>query len=104
PTPDEQVALARQLGTGNDTRALAAAFRAGCDARPMTAASLGQAGAPALAIVGELAGMRPAVQALGSDMGGAMQVVMIDGADHFTAPGHPVFAARLVSFLGEVRD
>lgn len=99
PTADEQAALARQLGSGNDLRALAAAFRAGCDARPMTSATLARSGVPALAIVGEHDGMTPAVQAMGDDMGGTMQVVVIEGADHFTAPGHPQFVARLVNFL-----
>lgn len=103
-TADEQAALARQFAAGNDMRALAAAFRANCDARRITSADLRKTGIPALAIVGERDGMAPAAQTMGDDMGGAMQVVVIEGAHHFTAPGHPQFVARLVSFLLDPRE
>jgi pimeloyl-ACP methyl ester carboxylesterase len=99
PTVDEQAALVRQFAAGNDMRALAAAFRADCNARPTTSTDLRQSGTPALAIVGEHDGMAPSVRTMGDDMGGAMEVVVIEGANHFTAPGHPQFVARLVSFL-----
>lgn len=99
PAADEQEALAQQLTSGNDMRALASAFRAGCEARKLTAAGLRESGIPALAIVGENDGMKSSVQTMGDDMGDALQVTVIEGANHFTVPGDPQFVARLVSFL-----
>lgn len=104
PTAEEQEAMARQLASGNDMRALAAAFRAGCDALAITTSGLLESRIPALAIVGEHDGMKSTVWAMAEAMGGALQVTVVEGVDHFTAPRDPEFIARLVSFLVDRRE
>jgi pimeloyl-ACP methyl ester carboxylesterase len=99
PTADEQAAAARQFASENDVRALAAAFRADCDVPPIALSALRDSRIPALAIVGESDGMAAFVHAMGNGMGANLQVAVIPGANHFTAPAHPEFVARLVSFL-----
>lgn len=83
-------------------RALAAAFRAGCKSRRVTAAALRATGVPALAIVGALDGMRPSVHVMAREMAGALEVIVIPHADHYTTPVHPEFTARLVTFLRDL--
>jgi pimeloyl-ACP methyl ester carboxylesterase len=103
PTAEEQVLVTRQLAAGNDVRALAAAFRAGCEAHRVTAASLRATGVPALAIVGARDGMAPSVRVMARETVGAMEMIVIPRADHYTAPAHPEFIARVVSFLRDRR-
>ena len=103
PTTEEQAVISRQLAAVNDMRALAAAFRAGCNARRVTAAALRATGVPALAIVGALDGMGPSVHVMAREMAGALEVIVIPQADHFTAPVHPEFTARIVTFLRDLQ-
>jgi len=103
PTTEEQAVVTRQLAAGNDMRALAAAFRAGCEAPRVTAAALRAAGVPALAIVGALDGMAPSVHVMAREMAGALEVIVIPDADHFTTPVHPEFTARVLTFLRDLR-
>jgi pimeloyl-ACP methyl ester carboxylesterase len=101
PSPDEQALWMKQLSAANDMTALAAAFRSGCEIHEMTSPELLSTGVPALAIVGANDGMAPSVRAMGREMAGAMQVVVIPDAGHYTAPGHPDFLISLVGFLEE---
>jgi pimeloyl-ACP methyl ester carboxylesterase len=103
PTTEQQAVVTRQLAAGNDMKALAAAFRAGCEARRVTATALHAIGVPALAIVGALDGMTPSVHAMAREMGGALEVIVIPDADHYTTPVHPEFIARVVTFLRDLR-
>lgn len=103
PTTEEQAVVTRQLAAGNDLSALAAAFRAGCEARRITTATLRATGVPALAIVGALDGMAPSVHVMAREMVGALEVIVIPHADHYTTPVHPEFIARVVTFLRDLR-
>lgn len=98
-TTEEQAVLTRQLAAGNDMKALGAAFRAGCEAPPVTVASLRATGVPALAIVGALDGMAPSVHVMAREMAGSLEVIVIPHADHYTTPVQPEFIAHVVSFL-----
>lgn len=99
PTADEQAAMAQQFASVNDVKALAAAFRADCDVPPILLSSLIAPGIPALAVVGEKDRMAEAVRRMGDEMGSDLQLAVIPGANHLSAPEHPDFIARLVSFL-----
>lgn len=103
PTADAQAAAARQFAMENDVRALAAAFRADCEVPPVSLSTLRDFEIPALALVGDRDGMATSVDAMGNGMGADLQVAVIPGANHFTAPAHPEFVARLVGFLEESR-
>ncbi len=99
PPTEQQAAVTRQFTAANDMKALAAAFRSGCEARRVTVAALRATGVPALALVGARDGMAPSVHAMGREMASALEVAVIPDADHYTTPGHPEFIARLASFL-----
>jgi pimeloyl-ACP methyl ester carboxylesterase len=103
PSPEQQAAVTRQFAAANDMRALAAAFRSGCEARRVTVAALRATGVPALAIVGARDGMAPSVQAMGRELGGALEVAVVREGDHYTTPRHPEFLVRLTQFLKERR-
>lgn len=103
PSAEERTMVMRQLAAGNDLDALAAAFRSGCGADGVTARALRATGVPALAVLGAADGMVPSVRRMADEMDDALAVEVIPDADHFSAPGHPEFIARVLGFLAELR-
>jgi len=99
PSPEEQESFVRGLAEGNDLRALAAAFEAGCDVAPMTPSALEGTSVPMVAIVGEDDGFVQSVEAMVNAMDGSIGMHVIEGANHFSAPYDPEFSARVVAFL-----
>ncbi len=67
----------------------------------MTATELRGTGLPILVIVGAQDGMAPSVRAMGREMADAVETEVIPDTDHYTAPRHPQFLERLVTFLRE---
>lgn len=101
PSTEEQTLFLQRLTSENDMRALAAAFRADCDAGSISSAALRATGAPILAIVGEDDGFLPALEAMQAEMEDDLRVLIIEGADHFTAPRDAAFVTGLVEFLSD---
>ncbi len=101
PSAEEQTQFVQRLTSENDMRALAAAFQAGCDAGSMSSAALRTAGASILAIMGEDDGFLPALETMRAEMEDALRVLIIEGADHFTAPHHEMFVTGLIEFLAD---
>lgn len=99
PTPEGQESFVRGLAEGNDLRALAAAFEAGCDVAPMTPSALEGTSVPMLAIVGQDDGFVQSVEGMVTATDGSIGMHVIEGANHSTAPYDPEFSARLVAFL-----
>lgn len=87
------------LLAGNDARALASVLRAYPDLVVSDAILRGN-GVPALALVGGLDPMRRDVERLAATMA-ALQVVVIEGADHRTAFARREFVRDLLRFLGQ---
>ena len=93
--PAEQLeAINRMLMATNDPLALAGVIR-GMDGLEVTEAQLKANRVPTRAIVGEIDPLREGVTAMEKVMS-ALDVVVVDGADHMTAFGNPAFlkAAR----------
>ena len=93
--PAEQLeAINRMLMATNDPLALAGVIR-GMDVLEVTEAQLKANRVPTRAIVGEIDPLREGVTAMEKVMS-ALDVVVVDGADHMTAFGNPAFlkAAR----------
>lgn len=67
----------------------------------MSSAALRTAGASILAIMGEDDGFLPALETMRAEMEDALRVLIIEGADHFTAPHHEMFVTGLIEFLAD---
>jgi pimeloyl-ACP methyl ester carboxylesterase len=85
PPPPPALAQAGAAAPVETRRSWAAAFRSECRIRHATIEDLNAAQVPALAIVGALDGMLPAVKSMAVRMPG-LKVVVLPNANHFTAP------------------
>jgi pimeloyl-ACP methyl ester carboxylesterase len=82
-------------------RSFAAAFRSECHIRHATIEDLDAAHVPAIAIVGALDGMLPAVKSMAVRMP-SLKVVVLPNANHLTAPSTG-FVEAVAAFLREQR-
>ena len=101
PAPTEQQiqAMNQMLLLTNDPKALAAVAR-GMSKLAVPEEAVRQNEVPVLAIIGEVDPLKAGVDALEEVMP-ALQVVVIEGADHMNAFRHPLFVESLKGFLAE---
>lgn len=99
PRPDaaQIAALSAEIIVGRDRHALAAVRRSNRE-QAVTAAQMAAVKVPVLGIVGSADAYRADFDALKALMP-RMQLVVIEGATHGSAPGHPEFLRALSAFL-----
>jgi pimeloyl-ACP methyl ester carboxylesterase len=97
PTSEELRALSSQRLAGKDHIALAAVRRSNQD-QVLTAESLARTGVPILAMVGTQDTVQKNVVGLKQQVP-SVQLVMIEGASHGSAPSSPQFISALKAFL-----
>ncbi len=99
PRPDaaQIAALSAEIIAGRDRHALAAVRRSNRE-QAVTAAQMAAVKVPVLGIVGSADAYRADFDALKALMP-RMQLVVIEGATHGSAPGHPEFLRALSAFL-----
>jgi pimeloyl-ACP methyl ester carboxylesterase len=89
----------QQVVATNDVSALAAVLKSGCNRSRVSLSDLRASQLPFLALIGELDGAASTSQAMNRDMPNQLELVILPGANHLTAPRHPDFATQLVRFL-----
>ena len=96
----EQIAMANaMILKSNDPKVLAAVVR-GFPGLAVSTDKLKSSRVPTLALIGELDPLKKGVDALQGEMPN-LKVVVIPGADHMTAVGHPQFIKALSDFLAQ---
>jgi pimeloyl-ACP methyl ester carboxylesterase len=102
PTEEQVKEINERLTAGNDTQALAAVVR-GLKGLAVSDEKLKANRVPTLALIGEIDPLKKGVDEVKDRMAN-LQVVVIDGADHFTAFARPEFVKELRDFLRKHRQ
>jgi pimeloyl-ACP methyl ester carboxylesterase len=102
PSPDEIAALSAKILTGRDPRALAAVRRSNRD-QVVTEVQMASVRVPTLGIVGSddpyLADFRALARVMPQ-----LELVVIDGATHGSAPAHPELTRAMLAFLAAAKQ
>jgi pimeloyl-ACP methyl ester carboxylesterase len=97
PTEEQIAGVNQMLMLTNDQKALAAVIR-GMTGLAVTKEQLEKNKVPTLSLIGEIDPLKAGVDELEKYMAN-LKVVVIDGADHMTAFGNPLFRSELRDFL-----